>query len=474
MESPFRSDSIASPAAKLRQEASLRATPDHATPITPNPSNIRNNTPSHPLTTPSTATTNSEYLAQSARKEWKLHGSGMTQTLEEKRVQRPGTISVRVISAVTRRDLNNAKFTSYVLETKLSNAQVLQIEHRYSEFAKLHDLFKTHNIILDASFPSKHWAGRMGQWTPSLKFAPEKHEDLIQFRKIQLDVWLVHIVEKYNLGDLPHSLSKAIYDFLTTPNKPPCEQELNLRLNQDKANWKLQWNNPLSFTLGSSIRQATSTLEYMCHHDDLQSIPLDLLKCSKGLCFLTVIKAGLVVSGRVGTGLLVAQLENQSNEKYWSAPCAMGTMGMGWGMLAGGDITHYLVVLTTTDAVDSLLSGTVQLGAEMDVAVGPMGRGATSQVSASNNNWAVHPAYSYAHSQGLFAGVSLEGSILKARDDVNVKFYGIQNLVAEQVLDLPPPKAAEPLYSALHLAMETEIADGSFRPSQVSAVADYL
>ena len=106
--------------------------------------------------------------------------------------------------------------------------------------------------------------------------------------------------------------------------------------------------------------------------------------------------------------------------------------------------------------------------------MGPMGRGATSQVSASNNNWAVHPAYSYAHSQGLFAGVSLEGSILKARDDVNVKFYGIQNLVAEQVLDLPPPKAAEPLYSALHLAMETEIADGSFRPSQVSAVADYL
>lgn len=135
-------------------------------------------------------------------------------------------------------------------------------------------------------------------------------------------------------------------------------------------------------------------------------------------------------------------------------------------MLAGGDITHYLVVLTTTDAVESLVNGTVQLGAELGIAVGPFGRSATSQVAASQTDWAVFPAYSYAHSQGLFVGMSLEGSILtgmciqnspvgklallttnrlvltnKVRHDVNAKFYG-QHLQPEEILRLPPPKAA--------------------------------
>lgn len=140
------------------------------------------------------------------------------------------------------------------------------------------------------------------------------------------------------------------------------------------------------------------------------------------------------------------------------------TLGLGWGMLAGGDITQYLVVLTTTEAVDSLVNGTVQLGAELGVAVGPIGRSATSQVAASQTDWAVHPAYSYAHSQGLFVGMSLEGSVLTVRQDVNAKFYG-QHLKPEEILRLPQPKASEPLYMALDRAISLEIPEGSFRPS---------
>jgi lipid-binding SYLF domain-containing protein len=173
-----------------------------------------------------------------------------------------------------------------------------------------------------------------------------------------------------------------------------------------------------------------------------------------------------VVSGRVGTGLLIARLDG-NDLRSWSAPCALGTVGMGWGMLAGGDITHYLVVLTTHEAVEALLGGTVQLGAELGVAVGPMGRSATSHVSASNSDWAVHPAYSYAHSQGFFVGMSLEGSVLTTRHDVNAKFYGRSNLTPLDILDMPPPKAAEPLYKALERAMATEIPQEGFRPSQL-------
>ncbi len=441
----------------------ISCTPKHeqfpfpGTPPTPHVS-------THPLSTPFLKPHETpESMIKSARKDWHRHGDGLTTMLEEKRISLPGTLSVRVLSADTRRDVSGAKYTAYILRVQHANGQVLELEHRYSEFAKLRDLLQAHSIQMPCAFPEKHWAGRLGQWTPSLKWAPSQHEDLIQYRKVQLDVWLVHVVEQYNLGALPNRLHQAVYEFLTHSDRPPCEQE-NLILSKER------WNNPLSFTLGSTIRQAVSTMEQMfpvpdgkslnVWRESDQSIPLDLLQCAKGLCFLTVLKAGLVVSGRVGTGLLVARIDADQ----WSAPCALGTVGMGWGMLAGGDITHYLVVLTTTEAVDALLGGTVQLGAELGVAVGPIGRGATSQVAAGD--WSVHSAYSYAHSQGLFLGMSLEGSVLTTRGDVNAKFYG-QHFQPSQILDLQPPKAADPLYQALRRALAMEIPEDAFRPSQL-------
>ena len=55
-------------------------------------------------------------IANSARKEWRLHGAGVTQALEEKRRQivedRPGAFSVRVLSAESRLDVSGAKYTA--------------------------------------------------------------------------------------------------------------------------------------------------------------------------------------------------------------------------------------------------------------------------------------------------------------------------------------------------------------------------
>jgi lipid-binding SYLF domain-containing protein len=198
----------------------------------------------------------------------------------------------------------------------------------------------------------------------------------------------------YNDGALPVEVAQALYDFLVAPSKPPCESNNDV----DGASWK--WNNPISFTLGSAIRQATQTVQYMCQdpyklNQSDHSIPLDLLHAAKGLCFMTVVKAGLVVSGRIGTGVLVARMDddngiNDPTNIRWSAPCAVGTVGMGWGALMGADVTHYLVVLTTKQAVQDFFSATsLQLGAEMGLAVGPIGRGANSHLATGD--WTLHP-----------------------------------------------------------------------------------
>ena len=161
-------------------------------------------------------------LVRSARKEWQRHGSALTQDLEDIRrrdEERPGTMTVRLISAENRRDVTNRKYTSYVLRVKLANNQVLQLEHRYSEFVKLNDAFIHHGIHLDAAFPPKHLAGRIGNWQLAKRFAPEQHEELVRYRKVQLDVWLVAVMAKYNLGDIPHSLARSVCEFLTLSNR---------------------------------------------------------------------------------------------------------------------------------------------------------------------------------------------------------------------------------------------------------------
>jgi len=424
-------------------------------------------------------------LIHSARKEWRRHGSALTQDLEEIRrrdEERPGTMTVRLISAESRRDVTNQKYTSYVLKVKLASNQVLQLEHRYSEFVKLNEAFKHSGVHLDAEFPPKHLAGRIGNWQLAKRWAPEQHEELVRYRKVQLDAWLVAVTTKYNLGDLSHSLARSVYEFLTLSNRPPCDMENTTALsgfgqpqidtNETSEKNIFRRNNPISFTLGSSIRQACQIVEEFCLSSADQSIPLDLLQCAKGLIFLTVFKAGFMVSGRIGTGLLIARVDSdgEHSQHKWSAPCALGTIGMGWGMLAGGDITHYLVVLTTQNAVETILSGTVQLGTEIGVAMGPVGRTTHVSASASNTEWTLHPAYSYAHSKGLFMGMSIEGAVLNTRNDVNAKFYGRSGLTGDDlVLDghMPPPKAAEPLYMALERALAIDIPEDGFRPSQL-------
>jgi lipid-binding SYLF domain-containing protein len=424
------------------------------------------------ITPLSDAVSKKESLVSSARKEWQQHGSGVTQALEEVRrraEERPGTLTARLLSAETRRDITGKRYVTYILRVKLANNQLMLIDHRYSEWSKLSENFKNFGVTLDAVFPGKNMAGRLGNWTPSLRWAPEQHDDLVQYRKVQLDVWLVSVLERYNLGLLPPSLARSVYEFLTICDRPPCDME-----NVATSESTVRRINPISFTLGSSIRQACSIIEEMCFShtihgsaglkDTDQSIPLDLLHCAKGLIFLTVAKAGLVVSGRIGTGLLIAKVDKP---RQWSAPCALGTIGMGWGALAGADVTHYLVVLTSQEAVETMLSGTVQLGTELGIAVGPVGRSSQIATSPDHVGWTLHPAYSYAHSKGFFMGVSLEGSIICLRNDVNAKFYRRPGLSGEQILDLPPPKAAASLYACLERALAIKIPEDGFRPSKL-------
>ena len=93
--------------------------------------------------------------------------------------------------------------------------------------------------------------------------------------------------------------------------------------------------------------------------------------------------------------------------------------------------------------------GSITLGGNLSIAAGPIGRNA--EASGAANFKAVAPIFSYSKTKGLFAGVSLEGSVLIERRDANRKFYNAP-VTAKQLLtgQHPAPPAADPLYRILN------------------------
>ncbi len=171
-----------------------------------------------------------------------------------------------------------------------------------------------------------------------------------------------------------------------------------------------------------------------------KGIPPAVIKAASGVAILTVTRAGFIGSARGGTGVVVAR-----TEKGWSAPSAIGTGGLGVGFQAGVDITEFVIVLNTPAAVDAFAKqGNVTLGGNLSVAAGPLGRAAEAGVALQA------AMYSYSRSQGLFAGVSLEGTGISTRDDANAAYYG-KPVTAGEILSgrVPPPAGTRNLMAAL-------------------------
>ena len=164
-----------------------------------------------------------------------------------------------------------------------------------------------------------------------------------------------------------------------------------------------------------------------------QAIPSAVLLQARGLAILTVTKAGFIVSGRGGKGIVIAR-----TEKGWSGPSAIGTGGMGFGFQAGAQVSEVVIVLNTPAAVEAFTQdGNFTIGGNLSVTAGPIGRDAEAQVGLQSI------MYSYSRSQGLFGGLSVEGTVIATRNQDNAAYYG-KPVSAKEILTgkaTPPPGA---------------------------------
>ncbi|KAG1346533.1 lateral signaling target protein 2 [Cocos nucifera] len=128
-----------------------------------------------------------------------------------------------------------------------------------------------------------------------------------------------------------------------------------------------------------------------------KSIPRAILREAKGLAILTVIKVGVMVTYNIGTGLVIARREDGS----WSPPSAISSFGVGWGAQVGGELTDFIVVLRTEDAVKTFSGKAhVSVGAGVSAAAGIVGRAAEANLRAGDGGYAA--CYTYSCSKGNF------------------------------------------------------------------------
>ncbi|KAJ3318042.1 hypothetical protein HDV06_000854 [Boothiomyces sp. JEL0866] len=209
----------------------------------------------------------------------------------------------------------------------------------------------------------------------------------------------------------------------------------------------MKLHNPLPESLAITCEKAASILDHFVkgtNQLDAALIPSNIIERARGIAIITIVKAGVLWSGRAGTGLVVARLEDGS----WSAPCAIAAGGVGVGAQIGCQITDVIFVLNNSAAVQAFAHGNCTLGGNISVAAGPTGR--SSEAGGSVLNPA--PIYSYSKSKGFFAGISFEGTIITPREKANKELYG-RKVGGMEILSgkIPPPPHADPLYRMLNL-----------------------
>lgn len=171
------------------------------------------------------------------------------------------------------------------------------------------------------------------------------------------------------------------------------------------------------------------------------AIPRNVLRNAKGLAIMSVFKAGFIFSGKGGQGVVVAR----TRDGGWSGPSFVGMGGAGWGLQVGAQRTEFVFVLNTDAAVRAFSKNdNVTLGGDLSATAGPVGRNLQAGVTLQA------AIYTYSRSQGLFAGMSLEGAVIATQKTANTRYYGqpvrALNILSGQVA---PPPGAEKLLRAL-------------------------
>ncbi|MBI4572760.1 MAG: lipid-binding SYLF domain-containing protein [candidate division NC10 bacterium] len=164
------------------------------------------------------------------------------------------------------------------------------------------------------------------------------------------------------------------------------------------------------------VERARHTVDNFAADPNMEGLR-DLVKRAKGVFIAPQVLRGAFIFGASGgSGVLLARDEKSGQ---WGGP-TFHTMGeASFGLQIGGEASEIVLVAMTDRGVAALLSHSIKLGADANIAVGPIGAGA----SAATANLSAD-IISFSRSMGLYGGVSVQGAVVASREALNKAYYG--------------------------------------------------
>jgi lipid-binding SYLF domain-containing protein len=190
------------------------------------------------------------------------------------------------------------------------------------------------------------------------------------------------------------------------------------------------------------LEEAVAVLEQLTTTPD-DAIPESLLRNAECvMVFPHVTKGAFIVGGRYGRGVTLCR--NGGNDFGAPAFFSMGGPSIGWQW--GGQQTDYVLLVMNKKGMENLLEDRFSIGGNASAAAGPVGRSTEAATDAQLQA----EILSWSRSQGLFAGVSLEGAVIQPSEKANARLYD-RDVTARAILkgEVSPVPAAAKEFVAL-------------------------
>ena len=170
----------------------------------------------------------------------------------------------------------------------------------------------------------------------------------------------------------------------------------------------------------SYVNDSINTLNNFANDPEMKWFR-DHIKDAKGILIIPrLYKAGFLFGFSAGTGVLLTynqeyDQENPSEQSHWSNPAFYTLISLSAGAQIGIEVAEAVLVIMTQKGIEAMLSSKLQLGADVSIALGPIGAGL---------QMATADVLQYTRAKGVFAGLTFEGAILSPREALNEIYYG--------------------------------------------------
>ena len=173
-------------------------------------------------------------------------------------------------------------------------------------------------------------------------------------------------------------------------------------------------------------------------------IPKSVLQQAVAIAIIpNVVKAGFIVGGTRGSGVLVVR----NNKGEWSNPAFVTLTGGSVGLQVGAQSSDVILIFNTKKSLEKALAQDFNLGGSVSGSAGPVGSTPVTGTSTLPDVW------TYVRTkEGLFGGVSLQGTKLEIDDSRNAEFYEKPGITTKQIFtsSLSAPDAAADLREILN------------------------